>query len=51
MLVGEGATRFAEQQGMAMETNDELLTQHTRQAYQVLSGWDVSFGRIEWVEG
>ena len=51
MLVGVGATKFAEQQGMAMETNDELLTQQTRQAFQVLSSWNVSVGRVERGEG
>ncbi len=38
MLVGEGATQFAQQQGLEMETNDALLTQQTKDAYQVLYG-------------
>ena len=36
MLVGGGATQFAEEQGFSLEDNDSLLTQQTRQAYQVL---------------
>ena len=38
MVVGGGATLYAEQKGFALEDNDKLLTQHTALAYQVCVG-------------
>ncbi len=35
MLVGSGATDFAKQHGFTLEDNDSLLSDETRQAYQV----------------
>jgi len=35
MLVGDGATQFARDQGFEMEDNYALLTAETRQAYTV----------------
>ena len=35
MLVGSGATHFAKEQGFILEDNDALMTQQTREAYQV----------------
>lgn len=35
MVVGGGATLYAEQKGFALEDNDKLLTQRTALAYQV----------------
>jgi isoaspartyl peptidase/L-asparaginase-like protein (Ntn-hydrolase superfamily) len=35
MVVGGGATQYAEQRGFTLEENDKLLTQQTASAYQV----------------
>ena len=36
MLVGNGATQFALEQGFSLEENSKLLTQETKQAYEVI---------------
>ena len=35
MLVGDGATQFAKQQGFLLEDNECLLTRETKQAFEV----------------
>ena len=35
LLVGEGATEFARQEGFSMEDNASLMTEETRMEYQV----------------